>query len=96
MEMVWMCHPNLPGQETEVPASAMPIYGMSGWLLMDGPPEPKPDPEVARASVHSEPREEPSDSESMKPKDRKPTDTKESTGAKGSSKSASSAKGSDH
>jgi len=54
MDMVWVVHPNLPGQETQVAKSAVPILAHSGWLLMDGPPEPKPAPEIGRADVHGE------------------------------------------
>jgi hypothetical protein len=39
METKWIRHPNLPGQETEVPAQSVTIYSHSGWEVMDEPPE---------------------------------------------------------
>lgn len=98
MNMIWMSHPSLPGQEINVPESAMTIHAHSGWLLMDGPPEPKPAPEVARADVHGEPYDQPSDSENDAPKpppSEPPAADEKTTGAKRSTRSASSTKGSD-
>lgn len=98
MKMVWMSHPNLPGQEINVPESATTTHAHSGWLLMDGPPEPKPDREVARANVHGEPYDQPSDSESDAPKgspSKSPAADEKTTGAKRSTRSASSKEGSD-
>ena len=68
MDMKWMCHPSLPGQEIEVPESAVSVHSHSGWLLMDGPPEHDETDQVARATVRGEPYDsgEPADSESMK------------------------------
>jgi hypothetical protein len=39
METVWMRHPNLPGQEIEVPKSAANTHAHSGWVLLEAPPE---------------------------------------------------------
>lgn len=66
MEMKWMCHPELPGQEIEVPAVSVDHYGHSGWLLMDGPPARDEENEVARATVRGEPYDsgEPADAKS--------------------------------
>ena len=57
MDTVWICHPKLPGQETQVPESAVAVLAHSGWLLMDGPPEQAPAPEVGRADVYGRPHE---------------------------------------
>lgn len=69
MEMKWMCHPNLPGQEIEVREESVSHYAHSGWLLMDGPPERDKEPEVARATVRGEPYDEgqPADAKSNEP-----------------------------
>lgn len=88
MKTVWMSHPGLPdGQDIEVPEQSVTIYGMSGWVLRDDPPEPVDQP--VEVDVHGQPKSATADTEESQP------ETKTKSGAKGSSKSASSAKGDD-
>jgi hypothetical protein len=44
--MIWIRHPNLPGQETEVPAQSLPHHLRGGWEeFTPDPPEPYKDPD---------------------------------------------------
>jgi hypothetical protein len=45
--MAWIHHPKLPGQETEVPDQSVSMWSHAGWLLMDHPPVPERQPQVA-------------------------------------------------
>lgn len=96
MKTVWLAHPDLPDQPIEVPEQSVTIYSHSGWVLRDEP-EKTPEQEV-EVDVHGQPvsatskASKSADTEESKPE---PEDTKKTTGAKGSSKSAASGKGSD-
>ena len=58
MELVWMEHPNLPGQKIEVPRSAMSVHSHSGWTLTD-PPEVERPEDKALAELQDKVEEKP-------------------------------------
>lgn len=53
METAWISHPNLPGQPTEVPKSAVPVHMHSGWVLAEPPDVERPE-DKALAELETE------------------------------------------
>lgn len=82
MEMVWMSHPNLPGQTIEVPKSAASVHSHSGWVPAD-PPEVERPEDKALAELESEKPAETSDIpqkvEAVKSADEPGTETPENS-----------------
>lgn len=86
METTWIRHPNLPGQETEVPTSSVGHYAHSGWEVMDSPPEwvPVPPEKAALERLENSARESAGMPEALQRIESKAADELQRTASKAS------------